>query len=258
MTNWKQLIVDHMQGNVAHYEKVYPLPDGEGTSGALIALSSDANDDTDAALTTQDYYGEPEAIVPVDVGGDFALNGWRLIGVILKADDADVDFKWEILRVVKATESDRTGGNAWDEGETVLTLNEGEGANYLDDDLVWVTSTEHPEGEIVRLNGAPAGDVITIERETVFGMANPNGLRWIHTTSPKMFLCRRPAGGYRRTHGIFAVSTTKPTYTQRFHSPRVLKANDGLIARIVNMTNSTDDQILNMAIIYDRGTVWSV
>jgi len=256
MTSWKQLIVDHIQGNVEHYEKVYPLPDGEGTAGALIVLSSDANDNTDLALTTQDYYGEPEVIVPIDVGGDFAIDKWRLIGAILNAETTTIDIKWELLRVVKATESDRTAGNLWDEGETVLTLGADEGANFLDDDLVWITSTEHPEGEIVRLNGAPAGDVITIERETVFGMANPTGLRWIHTTLPKVFLCRRPAGGYRRIHGIYSAASAKTIETQRFHSPRVLKANDGLIARIVNMTNSTDDQKLHMAIIYDRGTVW--
>jgi len=256
MKNWKQILLDHVRGNLEHYEKVYPFPDGEGTAGALVTLSSDADDKTDAPLTTQNYYGEPKRIVPVDIGGDFAVDKWRLIGAILNAEHANVDFKWELLRVVKATESDKTGGNLWNEGVTVLTLGADEGANFQDADLVWISSDEQPDGEIVRLNGAPVGDVITIERETVFGMANPDGLRWDHTTNPKMFLCRRPAGGYRRIHGIFAVSTTKPTYTQRFHAPRVLKANDGIIARIVNMTNSTDNQQLNMAILYDRGTVW--
>lgn len=255
MTNWVQLLRDLVCGNVEHYEKVYPLPDGEGTAGALIALNSDANNATDAALTTQNYYGEPKRIVPVDVGGDFAIDKWRLIGIILNAETAAKDFKWELLRVVKATESDKTGGAAWAEGATVLTLNTDEGANFLNGDKVWISSGEQPEGEIVEVSGAPAGDVVTIARETV-NMATPNGLRWAHTTNPKMFLCRRPAGGYRRIHGIFAAPSTKVTHTQRFHAPRVLKANDGLIARIINMTDSTDNQILNMAILYDRGTVW--
>jgi len=255
MTSWVQLLRDLVCGNVEHYEKAYPLPDGEGTAGALITLSSDANNATDAALTTQEYYGEPKRIVPVDIGGDFAIDKWRLIGIILNAETANVDFKWELLRVVKATESDKTGGALWVEGATVLTLNTDEGANFQDGDKVWISSVEQPEGEIVEVNGAPAGDVVTIARETV-NMATPNGLRWAHTTNPKMFLCRRAAGGYRRIHGIFAAASAKVTETQRFHAPRVLKANDGLIARIINMTNSTDDQKLNMAILYDRGTVW--
>ena len=255
MKSWKHILLDHVRGNLEHYEKAYPLTDGEGTAGALVALSSDANDALDPALTTQWFYGEPKRIVPVDVGGDFATDRWRLIGIILKAENANIDFKWELLRVVKATESDKTGGAAWVGGATALTLNTGEGANFQDGDVVWISSGEQPEGEIVKVSGAPAGDVVTIAREAVT-MPNPNGLRWAHTTNPKMFLCRRPAGGYRRIHGIFAVSTTKPTHTQRFHAPRVLKANDGLIARIINMTNSTNDQQLNMAILYDRGTVW--
>ena len=238
-----------------HYEKVYPFPDGEGTVAPLVTLSSDANDKTDGPSTTQWYYGEPKRIVPVDIGGEFATDRWRLVGVILNAVDANVDFKWEILRVVKATESNRTGGNAWHEGETVLTLNTGEGANFQDGDLVWISSDEQPEGEIVKVSGAPAGDVVTIAREPV-NMTNPNGLRWDHDTNPKMFLCRRASGGYRRIHGLFAASSTKSTMTHRFHAPRVLRANDGLIARIINMTNSTNDQQLNMAILYDRGTIW--
>jgi len=255
MTSWVQLLRDLVLGNLEHYEKVYPLPDGEGTAGALIALNSDADDATDAPVTTQNYYGEPKRIVPVDAGGDFATDKWRLIGIILNADSIAKDFKWELLRVVKATESDKTGGAAWVEGATVLTLNTDEGANFQDADIVWISSDEQPEGEIVKVSGAPVGDVVTIARETVT-MATPNGLRWAHTTNPKMFLCRRPAGGYRRIHGIFAAASAKVTETQRFHAPRVLKANDGIIGRIVNMTDSINDQKLNVAILYDRGTAW--
>lgn len=256
MTNWVQLLRNFIRGDVQHYEKTYPLPDGEGTAGALISLSSDADDNLDAALTTQEYYGEPKSIVPADVGGDFAVNGWRLVGVVLHADTTLVDFKWELLRVVKATEAARDAGNEWNEGALALTVAADLGANFQDQDLVWITSDEYPEGEIVRVNGAPVGDVVTIERETVFGMANPNGLRWVHATNPKMYLCRRPAGGYRRSHGWFSAASAKEISVQRFHAPRVMEANDGLIARIINTTNDTNDQKMEMGILYDRGTVW--
>lgn len=255
MTNWVQLMRNFIRGDVQHYEKTYPLPDGEGTAGALISLSSDADNNTDVAVTTQDYYGEPKRIVPSDVGGDFAINGWRLVGVVLHSDTTVVDFKWELLRVVKTTEAARDAGNAWNEGVLVLTVAAGLGANFQDQDLVWIRSDEKPDGEIVRVNGAPVGDVVTIARETV-NMANPNGLRWNHATNPKMYLCRRPAGGYRRSHGWFSAASAKETFPQRFHAPHVMEANDGLIARIINTTNSTDDQKMDMGVLYDRGTVW--
>jgi len=250
-----RLVRDSIVGNVEHYEKLYPLPDGEGSVSPLVTLSSDADDTSDAALTTQWYYGEPKAIVPVDIGGDFALDEWRLIGIVLNAEHADIDFKWELLRAVKTTESNRTAGNLWDEGETVLTLGAGEGANFEDDDLVWITSDDYPDGEIVRVSIPPVGDVVTIEREATFGMANPIGLRWVHATNPKAYLCRRPSDGYRRIHGVLAVATTKPTFTERFHAPRVLQANDGIIARIINTSDSVNDRQLNLSVLYDRGEV---
>ena len=255
MTNWVQLLRNFIRGDVQHYEKTYPSPDGEGTAGALVSLSSDADDNTDVAATTQEYYGEPKSIVPVDVGGDFATNGWRLIGVVLHSDTTTIDFKWELLRVVKATEAARNAGNPWSEGALALTVATGLGANFQDQDLVWICSDEYPDGEIVRVNGAPAGDIVTIARETVT-MANPNGLRWNHATNPKMYLCRRPAGGYRKTHGWYSAASAKEILIERFHAPRVLEANDGLIARIINTTNSTDDQKMDMGVLYDRGTVW--
>jgi len=255
MVNWVELLRGFIRGSIEHYEKTYPLPDGEGTPGALISLSSDADNTTDVALTTQEYYGEPKRIVPIDVGGDFAISGWRLVGVVLHSDTTVVDFKWELLRVAKATEAARNVGNAWTEGALALTVATGLGANFQDQDLVWINSTEKPDGEIVRVNGAPVGDVVTIARETV-NMATPNGLRWNHATIPKMYLCRRPAGGYRRTHGWFSAASAKKISAQRFHAPRVMEANDGLIARIINTTNSTDDQKMDLGILYDRGTVW--
>jgi len=240
-------------GDVEHYEKSYPSPDGEGTAGLLISLTSDADNKTHASPTTvQDYYGEPKRIVAPDVGGDFAIDGWRLVGAILHSDTTSVDFKWELLRVVKLTEAARDGGNAWNEGALELTLASGLGANFEDDDLVWITSDEQPEGEIVRLNGAPSGDVITIERETV-NIPNPTGLRWDHTTNPKMYLCRRAAAGYRRTHGWFSAASAKEIFPEHFHAPRILAANDGIIARVINTTNSTNDQKMDMGIAYDRG-----
>ena len=254
MVSWVQLLRNLVRGDVEHYEKTYPLPDGEGTAGALISLSSNADNNTDVATTTQEYYGEPKRIVPPSVGGDFSINGWRLVGVVLHSDTTALDFKWELIRVVKATEAARNAGNAWSEGTLALTVATGLGANFQDQDLVWISSDEYPDGEIVRVNGAPAGDVVTIARETV-NMTTPTGLRWNHATNPKMYLCRRAGGGYRRIHGWFSAASAKETIPQRFHSPRVFKADDGIIARIINTTNDADSN-LDMGILYDRGTVW--
>jgi len=233
-----------------HYH-CYPTTNGEGTAGAPISVTSDAADETHAAATTQDYYGEPKVILPITQ----ITNLWSWFGVNVFANTALKIFDLECLRINYTMSSAKNGGNAWDEGATSLTV--ADGSVFETGDLVWIYSDYKTDGEIVRITNVST-NVITIEREGSQWLADNTGLRWDHTTNnagtEEMYLVYREGQwGMHDTNLQISFASTKDSITEYFSNFRSFNANDGLLARLVNMTDSTNAGGLDVSIIYREG-----
>jgi len=229
---------------------IYPFPDGEGTAGSPIAITTDAEDKTNGAASTADYWGEPVVLIApevVTVRWDYICN--NIYGTI-----TDKAFRGGVYRVVNLIRAARDAGNAWDEGATVLTFDDA--SDFIAGDLIWITSSAHkPNGEIVRITDV-TGAVVTIEREaSQFGGAN-TGLRWDHTTNIGAgtlyaYLCWRDEVQYHTSEFDYSAGTKKDFGTFIFPKPRGMNANCGLIVRIQNSTDGTNGAGFDMTVCYE-------
>lgn len=240
--------------SVSHREEhyhVYPYSDGEGTAGAPITLSTDAADETNGPATTQDYFGEPKVIVaPTDIN---VL--WSWFGVNLFAVDTNMIMAIRMHRIDYNSLANKSGGNAWDEGETQLTVDNP--TDYIVGDLVWITSTYKTDGEIQRVTDV-TGSVVTVEREaSQFGAAN-TGLRWDHTTNAagteKMYRCQRESFLGQHTSDLqVSFGSARDADIIYFPRFREFRKNDGLLARTINQTDNTNDENVDITIVYREG-----
>jgi hypothetical protein len=232
---------------------IYPRSDGEGTAGAPVELNSDAQDKTNAAASTQDYWGEPRVIMPVST----VTSTWYFIGTYVTLTDATSQakhFQGAFYKTSIYAMASRDAGNAWDEGATVLTVDDA--SPFVVDDLVWIVSSGHPNGEIQRVTDV-TGAVVTVERETSqFGAAN-TGLRWDHTTddsaSEKMYRCQRMTEA--KCHPLyfqFESNSTRYTVRYAWNAYKTMPANAGLIARVLNETDNTNDASVVVKAIYNH------
>ena len=236
---------------LASHEHVYPTSNGEGDAVVPLTVSSDASDKTHAASTTKNFWGEPTLIVSV---GDIS-DSWLLTGYVILADTASKIIKGSLYRIVSGiTASYDVAGNAWDEGATVLTVDDG--SLFVTGDLIWVTSSAYkPDGEIVRITDV-TGNVITIEREaSQFGVPN-TGLRWDHQTNIgagtiKIYLCRRDELQYHCNGFYYSAPSSKSFERNNFKFARAMEANDGLIIRTINSTDAITCTF-GLAINYSR------
>lgn len=233
-----------------HHEHIYPIPDGEGGAGDVIEVNTDANDKTNAAATTKDYWGEPMVILPPNTNTTrFEFEGYNIYGTT-----TNKIFRSCFYRIIaNQVASLDVAGNAWDEGATVLTVDDSTG--FAVNDLVWIVSSAHkPDGEIVRITDV-TGNVITIEREiSQFGAAN-TGLRWDHETNIgagtlKMYLCWRDERQYHGSCFDFAAATLKDFARNIFEYPMGMNASDGIIVRTQNGTDGTNNTRYDISIIY--------
>ena len=71
--------------------------------------------------------------------------------IAAKSKTAADDQRFRFYRIVYDFSATRNGGNAWDEGATVLTVQDAtEAAQFQVGDLVWISSPNYkPDGEIV-------------------------------------------------------------------------------------------------------------
>jgi len=229
----------NFHGNLVNYphEHVYPLALGEGVAVSAATISSQANDETNAATTAQWYYGEPTILIPRDTIG----NHYQVLGIHIFTATANELCQFQIFMAKPAFTSARNGGNAWDEAEVDLTVDDG--TLFMDQDLCLIYSDYAVE--IVRVNGAPVGNVVTIEREASQFVGSNTGLRWNHTTNAPgtETLCVIHRESVRSMHAMWgnyitlAASIMNPRYWKR---PINLPANSALLIRIVNQTSSSD------------------
>ena len=222
------------------HEEPYPEADGEGAAITVPSISSQANDATDAALTTRWYWGEPTVIIPRDT----IANAYYIYGLHFQAVTAAKVLQWQLFTNSEALTSAMNGGNAWDEGETDLTVVDG--ALFEDQDLVAVYGNVV---EIMRVNGAPAGNVVTVERETV-NMATPNGLRWVHAGTRELAVVHREgSGGLHSSQGNYLTLAAGIAPRFLFFQGRPVGGNAFALLRIMNMTDAVDCTAAMTAII---------
>ena len=221
-----------------HTEMLYPVGLGEGVASAPVVLTcQQADENHPAAASKQNYWGVPMVVVPVNA----LASQWNWIGLNVRLDTAAKNIQYAVYKI-STISSAKNGGNAWDVGATVLTVLDG--SKFQNGDLVWLYSTYKPNGEILRVNGAPAGNVVTIVRETEFeGHA---GVRWNHTTNAAgtevMYLVRRSSSpyNYERMQFDVEVSNVRDHQEIRWHAPRIMEANAGILIRSFSASDNTN------------------
>jgi len=226
------------------HQHVYPHCAGEGVASSLITINNTAGDET-GTDESQYYWGEPVVLMPVEEKTlEYRLYGWN----IAAGTPADIT-QTDIYKVIYNTEVSRSAGNDWDEGATVLTVNDG--SKFAANDLVWIYSDYKTNGEILKV-ASKDGNEITIERETVESART--GLRWDHTTNDpgteKMYrIYRSTDWGSHPIEFNYSAGTTRDFNTTYLHKPKELRSNDGLIARMVNLTDNAPTE-------FDISLIW--
>jgi len=218
-----------------HHEHTYPMPDGEGTAGDSVTVQSEINDETGLDIT-KDYWGDVALLV--DTTG--ITTGWYFKGVNFFGTTINDDQRFAFYRTVYATLAVRNAGNNWDEGATVLTVNDASG--FAVNDLVWVRSTGYvAAGEIVKVTNI-AGNVVTIARQTE--NSGRTGLHWDHTThdpgGEEMYLCWRDENQYHSSDMDYSSQTARSFSHQPFVEQRRMHENDGVICRMINGTDGAN------------------
>lgn len=220
------------------------MASGEGVASAPITVTNSAQDET-GAQDDRWYWGEPKTLI-----APTAITGiWSLCGYNIFATTASKEAQCNIYRINHSIQSAKNGGNAWDEGETDLTV--ADGSKFLADDLVWVYSDYKTDGEIQKV-ASVAGNVVTIERETVASART--GLRWNHTTNNAgtevMYLIYRSTlKGMHPTMFNHSAGSAKDFYSANFYACREFKGNDGLLVRLINMSDDLAYE-LDMTVIW--------
>ena len=224
---------------IDEHETTYPNPNGEGRAGDAVRVQSEINDET-GADTTMNYYGDSAVLMPVGV----LTNMWHFRGVNLFAQTAADEQRFHCYRMVAKYSGTRNGGNAWDEGATILTLQDAaEAAQFKVDDKVIVISPNYqPNGEIVKVT-AVLGATITIARSVE--NSGRTGLHWNHTANDAgnevLYLCERDSElQYSETKFDHSATGARAFMTQRWQNPRRMLANDGVALRMINGTDGAN------------------
>ncbi len=233
--------------SASHIEMVYPSSGGEGVAGDPIAVTCLVADETHVGTDYKNYWGAPKVIVP----RSYITTQWNWHGMNLVIDTASKVMQYACYKISNVY-SAKNGGNAWNQAATALTV--ADGTKFSDGDLVWIYSTYKTDGEIVKVSGAPAGNVVTIARET--SQCACTGLRWNHTTNAAgtevMYLIRRASSpySYERMQGDTEVASNRDHLEVRWHTPRLMEANTGVLMRCLNATDDTSVTI-NARALYE-------
>lgn len=212
------------------HEEIYPASNGEGDSGAPIAVTNLMTDET-GAQDDQNYWGSTFLLVPVDT----ITRAWFFLGANFAATVAAKLMEVNALFMNNNTKSLKDGGNGWDEGETVLSVIDG--TLYQTSDLVWIRSDEYPNGEVLRVVSVAVNDV-TIERE--LAASARTGVRLNHVTNVAMFLVQRPVDpAIHGMTGSFTSASTREAYRWiAAKGGKLLYKNTGCIFRLMNQDDA--------------------
>jgi len=227
------------------HEHTYPTPDGEGTAGDPVTISSEVNDET-GADSTANYYGDPYVIVPPAT----ITVDWFYHGMNIYATSVNDEQRFFSYRAVYDISAVRNGGNNWDENETSLTFDDA--SKFEVNDLIWIrTPGYRPNGEIVQITNI-AGNVVTVARQTE--NSGRLGLHWNHTTNDGgnevAYLCWRDENRYHSSDFDYSASGARDFTAVHWRGSRRMHVNDGLIIRMVNGTDDANSQA-------DVSVIWS-
>lgn len=217
-----------------HHELMLPMSDGEGTAGAPVLVDNLATDDTPDSRSDLNYWGDTMVII----SPSFLATWWNSLGIYIFALTAGKDLQWQIWFPDGRVNSARNAGNAWDLGETILTVTDG--TLFLVNDYVWVRSDSHPNGEILIITNI-AGNVITVASETRF--SGNTGVRYNHVGNEAMYLIYRPTDDrYSGFNGGYAAASAKDFYRIMWHEQKEVAANSAMIIRTLNTADNLDTE----------------
>lgn len=217
-----------------HHEHIYPYCAGEGVANAPVTVSNSTTDGGGGTREDQNYWGDVVTVIPPST----LTERWDAVGIYIHATTAADIQQWELFFPRTAYSSAQNGGNDWDENETQLTVVDG--SIFQDGDFVWVTGDDRTDGEILKVSGAPAGNVVTVARETTAD--GEAGLRYDYDASPgnnMLYVASRPGIAFlHRIEGDHSAATTRAFTPYRWHEARELPANTGMLMRMLNATDS--------------------
>jgi len=228
------------------HEHIYPISDGEGTAGAPITVTNSTTDDAAGQRDDQDYWGDPHTIIPMAT----LTGAWRAIGLYIHAVTPADDQQWQVFFPQERYCSAQNGGNDWDIDETALTV--ADGSAFEANDLVWLTGTDRPAGEILKVVSSVA-NVVTIVSETRMG--GGTGLRYDYDIAPganKLYTVFRP--GARVLHGYggsYSASSAKDFTRYAWDEKKRVDGNGGMIMRLLNGTDDLPTSLEARAIYRD-------
>jgi len=223
--------MDQMQSE--HHEHIYPFSDGEGTAGAPVVVSNSTTDDAGGARDDQDYWGDTVRIIPMAT----ITAAWTSVGLYIDAITTADDQQWQAFFPQAAYESAQNGGNDWDKDETALTV--ADGTKFQANDLVWVTGTDVPDGEIQKVVSSIA-NVVTIVSETRMG--GGTGLRYDYDVAPganALYVVYRSTDeSLHGFSGAYSAGSAKNFSRFVWHEPKEIGANGAMIMRMLNATDA--------------------
>lgn len=222
------------QLSTEHHEHIFPLSAGQGVAGDPVNVSNSTTDGAGGTRDDQDYWGDIVRIIPPDT----LTSRWLSMGIYVHAvSTADVQ-QWEIYFTYENIVSAQNGGNDWDENETALTV--ADGTLFQNSDVVWITGDDRVEGEILLVSGAPAGNVVTIARETTAD--GEAGLRYNYDATGvnnRMYLVRRPGIDlYSHIQGDYSAGSARDHTRYIWHDVRQLCPNAAMLMRMLNASDA--------------------
>ncbi len=216
------------------HEDIYPVSTGQGAAGDPITISNSTTDGAGGSRDDQNYWGDITRVIPPDT----LTARWSSIGVYIHATTANDIQQWEILFTYANMVSAQNSGNDWDENETALTV--ADGTLFEDGDYVWITGDDRVEGEILKVSGAPAGNVVTIARETTAD--GETGLRYDYDATGvnnRMYLVKRDGSPlYEGFEGDFSAANARGFTRYQWHKSKQIAPNGGMLMRLLNATDA--------------------
>jgi hypothetical protein len=226
-----------------HHEHMYPFSDGAGTAALPITVDNTATDDLPDTRSDRWYWGDTVAIIPQNI----LTTIWFSVGIYIYATTTNKILQWQVWFPDGKINSARNGGNAWSYSQTVITVTDG--SIFEVDDLVWLTSTSDPDGEIQKITNI-AGNVITLVSETRF--SGNVGIRYNHVGGETMYLIYRATDPrYMPFEGGYSAGSAKESSRVLWHNERELSPNSAMIIRILNTLDALDASFDVSALYYD-------
>ena len=228
------------------HEHIYPVSAGQGVAGAPVTVDNSTTDGAFGVRSDQNYWGDIVRIVPPDTLTD----DWHSLGIYIHSGNAAHIQQWQIFYTEPDYSSAQNGGNDWDENEVVLTVVDG--SIFEANDLVWITGTDVPDGEIQKVVSSVANVVTVVRETTADGFA---GLRYIYDVDPStnaMYLVYRATN--REFHGYngdYETATARDSARINWTVSKYNVANGAMLMRMLNATNNNDSDFDVRAIYQD-------